>query len=182
MEIVLKCMRKHSVLGFLVTCLQVSSSKQHLLKKITYNDRIDGIGSDSFCCCLLTLNVFIFFVLMTYDLLVETADTSILEWFCSAAAVGLEAVRQSTRQPLTYDQFMDFRRKTEANRHGWFQPKAKKKAASACVCKSTESLWCILHSMLRICTYSLRVVLPYMGPSYTSHTVHLSDHSVWYLH
>ena len=127
MEIVLKCMRKHSVLGFLVTCLQVSSSKQHLLKKITYNDRIDGIGSDSFCCCLLTLNVFIFFVLMTYDLLVETADTSILEWFCSAAAVGLEAVRQSTRQPLTYDQFMDFRRKTEANRHGWFQPKAKKK-------------------------------------------------------
>jgi len=133
---------------------------------------------------LLSFNVerFYFFVLMTYDLLVETADTSILEWFCSAAAVGLEAVRQSTRQPVTYDQFMDFRRQTEANRHGWFQPKAKKKKLPQPVSVSLLSLCGVLHSMLRICTYSLRVVYPYMGPSYTSHTVHLSDHSVWYLH
>lgn len=118
---------------------------------------------------------------MTYDLPVETADTSILEWFCSAAAVGMEAVRQSTRQQVTYDQFMDSRRQTEANRHGWFQPKAKKKNLPQPVSVSLLSLCGVLHSMLRICTYSLRVV-PYMGPSYTSHTVHLSDHSVWYLH
>ena len=97
-----------------------------------------------------------------------------MEYFCSAAAVGVEAIRQATmeatRQPPTYDQFVEFRRQTENKRQGCFKPKAGKRKHPQLVSVSLLSLCvkCLLISMLVLVALALVLVATSTSTSSTS--------------